>query len=389
KRPLNNSDEKTNCTIIPPTQQAASEAPSKRLKPDSIACTAVILQCPITGKKEPGPAVIFKGKVAEPNQRSWKRIYAERLVVERNWRRSKYEIRELKGHTDGVMCLQFDDCNGTLVTGSYDSTVRVWDVETGECLKVLTGHTRCVRGLQFDDNKLVSGSIDRTIRIWSMKTFECIRVMEGHTDAVVCVNFDDKLLASGSADGTIRVWNIGAGKCFVIRAHNDWVNKVAIYEKTKLFSCSDDHTIKLWNLETKELIRSFMGHTQQVQSLQISVPHRRDPRASMESKGLEPRLVTGSLDSTVKVWKIDTGECVRTLFGHKEGVWAVSSDTLRIVSGAHDRNVCVWDMESGQAMYSIQEDRGTINCCQLSDTKIISGNEEGTIRIYDFSDRSV
>jgi F-box/WD-40 domain protein MET30 len=218
-----------------------------------------------------------------------------------------------------------------------------------------------------------------------MKTFECIRVIEGHSDGVVCVNFDDKILASGSADGTIRIWNVGAGKCFVIRAHNDWVNKVAIFEKTKLFSCSDDHTIKLWNLETKELIRSFCGHSDQVQTLQISVPHRRDPRASKESQGVEPRLVTGSLDKTVKVWRIETGECIKTLFGHEEGIWCVTSDTLRIVSGAHDRKMHVWDMESGESLYTIsEENNGAINCCHLSDTKIVSGNEDGTIHVYDF-----
>ncbi|KAJ3332598.1 hypothetical protein HDU76_013702 [Blyttiomyces sp. JEL0837] len=279
--------------------------------------------------------------------KSWKFIYAERLVVERNWRRAKYDIKEIKGHTDGIMCLYFDDSLSLLATGSYDHSIRIWNVDTGECVKVLTGHTRCIRGIQFDENKLVSGSLDRTIRIWNMKTFECIRTLEGHNEGVVCVHFDDKLLASGSSDATIRVWNISTGKCFTLRGHTDWVNKVTIYQKNKLFSCSDDHTIKLWDLETKQVLRTFIGHNDQVQDLQLSLPHTRNPRASSASRAGIPKLVSASLDKTIKIWSIDSGECLKTLFGHEEGVWCVSSDTLRIVSGAHDKKLNLWDLESG------------------------------------------
>jgi F-box/WD-40 domain protein MET30 len=76
-------------------------------------------------------------------QRPWKDVYSERLIIERNWRRNKYNLRILSGHTDGVMCLQFCDTSNILVTGSYDKTVRIWNLETGEVVRVLTGHSRC------------------------------------------------------------------------------------------------------------------------------------------------------------------------------------------------------------------------------------------------------
>ncbi|KAI8849262.1 WD40-repeat-containing domain protein [Chytridium lagenaria] len=318
--------------------------------------------------------------------KSWKHVYSERLLVERNWRRGNYRTFQFKGHTDGIMSVQYDECLSMLVSGSYDHTIKVWNTETKECIKTLIGHSRCVRAVQFDEHKIISGSLDRTLRIWNMKTFDCIRVLEGHNDGVVCLHFDDKILASGSADATIRVWNISTGKCFVLKGHSDWVNQLEIYRKKFLFSCSDDHTVRLWDLQSKQQLRCFTGHNDQVQSLHISLPHMRNPlRASSESKGGEAKLVTASLDKTVKIWSIENGECLKTLFGHEEGVWCVSSDTLRIVSGSNDRKVILWDLESGSPMYTFKEGHTqSVSCCYLTDTKIVTGAEDGVICMFDF-----
>ncbi|KAJ3197220.1 hypothetical protein HK101_005250 [Irineochytrium annulatum] len=326
---------------------------------------------------------------AVENSRSrghWKSVYAERLLVERNWRRSNCKRQLFRGHTDGVMAVQFDDCFNLMVSGSYDQTIKVWNTETGECIKTLSGHSRCVRAVQFDEHKIISGSLDRTLRIWSMKTFECIRILEGHNDGVLCLHFNDQILASGSADSTIRVWNIATGKCFVLKGHADYVNKIEIYQKSMLFSCSDDQSIILWDLEKKQQMRRFHGHNDQVQALHVSIPHLRNPnRASDESRGSSAKLVTGSLDKTVKIWDIDTGECLKTLFGHEEGVWCVSSDTLRIVSGSNDHRVNVWDLENGEYMYSLTSGHsGPVTCCHMSDTKIATGGDDGNVIFWDF-----
>jgi len=83
----------------------------------------------------------------------------------------------------------------------------------------------------------------------------------------------------------------------------------------------------MWDLSKREIVRKFAGHTAQVQCLQV--------------KG--SKLVTGSLDNTLKIWDIETGRCLKTLFGHVEGVWCLAFDSLRIISGAHDRSLKVLD----------------------------------------------
>ena len=96
------------------------------------------------------------------------------------------------------------------------------------------------------------------------------------------------------------------------------------------------------------------------------------------------KLITASLDNTVRVWDLATGECLKTLFGHTEGVWSVSADSLRIISGSQDKRVIIWDAEAGTAMYSLLGHSGGVNCCQLSDTGVFSGDEIGVVKFWNF-----
>ena len=97
----------------------------------------------------------------EPKTRSWKAVYKDRWQVGYNWKYGRCSIMTLKGHTNGVTCLQLDD--NIVATGSYDSTIKIWNNETGEEIRTLRGHQAGIRALQFDDSKLISGSLDRML----------------------------------------------------------------------------------------------------------------------------------------------------------------------------------------------------------------------------------
>jgi F-box/WD-40 domain protein MET30 len=367
-----------------------------------------------------------------PSRKPWKDVYSERLMVERNWRNNKYNLRVLSGHTDGVMCVQFCDGSNILMTGSYDKTVRIWNLETGELVRILTGHTRCVRALQFDEAKLVTGSMDHTLKIWNWQTGKLIRTLEGHTGGVLSLHFNSRLMASGSTDHTIRVWNFSAGECCTLTGHTEWVNSVRFcQEGAMLVSAGDDSTIRLWDVQKRTCVRVLNGHVGQVQ---IAVPspkgfeHRfseedqypldQNNRSHLSNRqnqaGLSefqpgcatgnritkrekvktsqttatttsesPIIISGSLDNTIKVWDMNTGKCIRTLFGHVEGVWSLAYDSLRILSGSHDKTVRVWDLVSGKCMHALEGHSGPVTAVALSDTKIISTSDDGDIRIWD------
>lgn len=326
-------------------------------------------------------------------RRPWKDVYSERLVVERNWRQNKHTVRHLSGHTDGVMCVQFCEASNIAITGSFDRTIRVWNLETGQEIRQLTGHTRGVRALQFDKCKLVSGAMDNTLKIWDWHTGRCIRTLEGHTAGVLSLHFDCRLLASGSADCTIRVWNFAAGECFSLTGHTEWINSVRICTYDQLLvSASDDATIRIWNLQSKTCVKVLNGHVGQVlcalPSTTRAFRHRLVSQSCSSTTTTtdhddEPVIVSGAFDNTIKFWDF-TGNCLRTLFGHLEGVWSLAFDSLRVVSGSHDRSVRVWDMESGKCMYALNGHTNPITAVAMSDTKIISASDDGDVRIWDF-----
>ncbi|KAG1142374.1 hypothetical protein G6F37_011571 [Rhizopus arrhizus] len=359
---------------------------------------------------------------AEPiiRRRPWKEVYSERLRVERNWRNNRYQSRVLNGHTDGVMCVQFCDGSNIVMTGSYDKTVRIWNLETCELIRTLTGHTRCVRALQFDEAKLVTGSMDHTLKIWNWQSGKCIRTLEGHTGGILSLQFNSRLLASGSTDHSVRIWNFSAGECYSLTGHTEWVNSVRFcQDDTMLISASDDSTIRLWDLKNKSCLCVYNGHVGQVQialpspkgfshtlteqeaPLDLSSSRNDDgqpgcainkekrKRTTIEQKSSNtvtdnPIIISGSLDNTVKVWDMTTGNCIRTLFGHVEGVWSLAYDTLRIVSGSHDSTVRVWDLANGRCMHALEGHSGPVTAVALSDTKIISASDDGDVKIWDY-----
>jgi F-box/WD-40 domain protein MET30 len=353
------------------------------------------------------------------DRRPWKDVYSERLVVERHWRRNTANTRILKGHQGGISSLQFCEAQNILITGSYDKTAKVWDLETGEELQTLKGHARCIRTLQFDDTKLVTGSMDHTLRIWNYRTGQCIRTLEGHTDGVVHLNFNARMLASGSADATIKIWNFQTGECCTLSGHTKAVNHVSLGKdiaNPTLVSSSDDGTIRIWDLERRTCSRVLKGHMAPVQTAVPSMPgflhrffeqrkraispagsddedmprQRRGSNASNTSSSSEcdrssaPVVISGSLDNTIKVWSMESGECLRTLFGHVQGIWTLAYDKLRLVSGSHDGSLKLWDIESGLPMHCLEGHRSAVTAVSLSDTKVVSADDQGEIRIWDF-----
>ncbi|KAL4920093.1 quinon protein alcohol dehydrogenase-like superfamily [Aspergillus aurantiobrunneus] len=363
----------------------------------------------------------------KPRYRPWKEVYKDRFKVGTNWKYGRCSIRSFKGHTNGVMCLQFED--NILATGSYDTTIKIWDTETGEELRTLRGHESGIRCLQFDDTKLISGSMDRTIKVWNWRTGECISTYTGHRGGVIGVHFDASILASGSVDKTVKIWNFEDKSTFLLRGHTDWVNAVRVDTSSRtVFSASDDCTVRLWDLDTKTCIRTFHGHVGQVQQV-VPLPREfefeehdaecenddhlsttsgdTDPPSIQASMGLEsnatynqssvfgssfdngraapPRyMVTSALDSTIRLWETTTGRCLRTFFGHLEGVWALAADTLRIVSGAEDRMIKIWDPRTGKCERTFTGHSGPVTCIGLGDSRFATGSEDCEVLMYSF-----
>jgi len=139
------------------------------------------------------------------------------------------------GHRDGVCCVAFSPDGKRVVSGSYDKTIRVWDVERGQMVSSpFEGHTAGIQCVAFspEGKRVVSGSHDHSIRIWDAETGKPMtRPCEGHTGGIWSVAFspNGKYIVSGSEDGTIRIWDAETGSILLqpFKGHTDGVSSVA------------------------------------------------------------------------------------------------------------------------------------------------------------------
>src|SRR6266568_4285519 len=199
-------------------------------------------------------------------------------------------------HTGSVRSVAISPDGHTLVSGSGDKTIKVWNLQSGELLRTLAGHGDRVGSVAISPNghTLVSGIGDLTWE-WNLQSGELLRALAGHGGwidkrVLVAISPDGHTLVSGSGDKTIKVWNLQSGKLLrTLTDHTEGENSVAISpDGHTLVSGSGDKTIKVWNLQNGELLHTFTGHTGSVYSVAISPDGH--------------TLVSGSDDLTIKVW---------------------------------------------------------------------------------------
>jgi WD40 repeat protein len=324
------------------------------------------------------------GPVADAAARIVAEGKATPLMVLTPWSRLRFNplpacLRTLAGHTDPVYSVSMSPDGTRAVSGSWDRTVRVWDLETGGCLRTLAGHTDRVYSVSIssDGTRAVSGSNDHTVRVWDLETGACLRVLEGHTDRVysVSVSPDGTRAVSGSRDHTVRVWDLETRACLrALEGHTGGVYSASISsDGTRAASGSKDHTVRVWDLKTGACLRTLKGHTDRVGSVSIS------------SDGM--RAVSGSNDHTVRVWDLETGGCPRTLERHTGRVWSVSvsPDGMRAASASVDSTVRVWDLETGECLRMLEGQTGWVYSVSISSdgTRAVSGSNDNTVRVWD------
>ncbi|GMG17252.1 unnamed protein product [Aspergillus oryzae] len=226
-------------------------------------------------------------------------------------------LQTLEGHSGRVDSVVFSPDGRTLASGSYDSTVKLWDTTTGTERQTLKGHSGRVDSVAFspDGRTLASGSNDNTVKLWDTTTGTERQTLKGHSQWVNSVVFspDGRTLASGSNDNTVKLWDTTTGtERQTLKGHSDWVKSVAFSPDGRtLASGSYDSTVKLWDTTTGTERQTLKGHSQWVNSVVFSPDGR--------------TLASGSsYDCTVKLWDTTTGTERQTLKGHSGQVDSVA-----------------------------------------------------------------
>ena len=295
-------------------------------------------------------------------------------------------LRTLKVRTyddRGSYGVAVDSAGRLAVIASDDRTYKVWDLQTGKALHTFEGGsayaTRKPYGVAVDSagRLAVTASWDDTLKVWDLQSGKELHTLKGHTQSVIGIAVDSagRLAVTASWDRTLKVWDLQTGKELrTLEGHTDSVNGVSVDSAGRLaVSASDDKTLKVWDLQTGKELRSLEGHTGHVNGV------------SVDSAG---RLaVSASADKTLKVWDLQTGKELRTLEGHLHSVNSVSVDSAGrlAVSASADKTLKVWDLQPGKELPIPKGHTGRVNGVSVDSAGrlAVSASADHTLKVWD------
>ena len=275
-------------------------------------------------------------------------------------------VRTFKGHQEFINATAISPDGRWALSGSGmnirggrspqpDNTLRLWDLQTGECIQTLAGHAHSVNAVAFcpDGRFAVSASGDKTVRYWDLEKGTCLAVMEGHTFGLqsITVSSDGRFAASGGGgsfmslkDHTIRIWDLEQKRCLkTLEGHQAAVGGLAFTpDGTRLLSGSEDTTLKLWDVQSGDCLRTFNGHNDFVNAVAITS----DGRFAVSGSGSSLSASRTVREDALRIWDLDTGSCLRTFEGHNKAVNGVcfTPDEKQVFSGSEDYTLGLWDV---------------------------------------------
>ena len=248
-------------------------------------------------------------------------------------------IHELDGHFDSVHGLAFSPDGNFLISGGLDAYTYVWDIESGESVRILTRDIFVFEDLTINAQGQIAtnyGERDNHIVLFDYETGEHFGIFEGHQDFVLSVDFspDGKLLYSGSRIGELYQWDTETGE--IVRefiGHNGQIHDVDVSnDGTKLLSASGDHNAIVWDTATGEALITLRGHTDRIIVAEFSPDDR--------------LIMTAGVDGRIILWDAETGDVVHIFSVIHDPFWmsaTFSPDGTQIVSSANDI-MTFWDI---------------------------------------------
>jgi WD40 repeat protein len=316
-------------------------------------------------------------------------------------------------HPNRVRIAKFGNVPQVLCACS-DSSIHCYSLKDGTILQSLEGHTDRVISLAVSnpfyirdiENNLVmkslavSGSRDEHIKIWDLENHSCLYTIHAHKSVIwsvaIAVRWNgDVIVITTGADGVMKSWNGVTGKRLItFKGHTDKILSVCVFnaisEHSIIFSGGADKVIRAWDLDNGRHIKMFEGHTQDIETIVVDtftniaalqpivseedVQQQNESHPAIEALGSSKSLilVSGSKDTTIRVWDFRTGLLLFELTGHTRGVFEVSviraprirsktntssnqqllatAGTPLIISAAEDGTVRLWNMINGKLL---------------------------------------
>ncbi|KAJ3027940.1 UNVERIFIED_CONTAM: SCF ubiquitin ligase complex subunit cdc4 [Siphonaria sp. JEL0065] len=241
-----------------------------------------------------------------------------------------YFMHVLQGHTNSVRAIAGH--GRVLVSGSYDCTVRVWDLLTGESVYTFRGHREKVYsvGYSHELSRAVSGSLDASVKVWCTKTGVLLHNLEGHTSLVGLLELSADYLVSAAADQSLRIWAPGSGHCLAhLHGHPAAITCFHHDPKLNRIVSGSDGGVKLWELSSA--VGASAGTSSSTSAAALG-------NATGVGPGFEFRQGPNGPEPVY-------GRFARDLVSGVAGVWRVRMDERRLV--------CAISKEGGNTWFQV------------------------------------
>lgn len=223
-----------------------------------------------------------------------------------------------------------------VLAGTGDNVLQMWDLETGRCLREFIGHTHGILGVEFspDQRRALSTAMSTSVLVWDVESGDCVSELKGHTGNVYCGTWssDQRRALTCGSDCTVRLWDMDQSRCLrVLEGHTGCIYSVAWSgDQRHVLSCGNDKTVRLWDSATGRCLQILEGHESEVRQVAWNV---------------DQRHILSCAADTIRLWDVGDARSL-VLKGHKHAVnglaWSLDGD--RAFSGDEKGSIRTWDL---------------------------------------------
>eukprot|EP00041_Stephanoeca_diplocostata_P014037 m.252086 g.252086 ORF g.252086 m.252086 type:complete len:340 (-) comp19551_c1_seq2:35-1054(-) len=287
---------------------------------------------------------------------------------------------QLVGHEGAVMAARFTHTGAYCLTSSRDKSIKLWNPQTGMCIKTYKGHGRDVNDAvgSVDNSRIASAGGDKMVFLWDVGTGQTITRFRGHTSTVNCVRFnkDSTVIISASYDRSVQFWDMRSNNfhpIMTLEEAKDSIPTMDVVDAMILTGSVDGH-VRLYDIRMGAMREDYM----------------KDPVTSVQFSHDRNCILASTLNSTVRLLDKESGEMLAEYTGRTNTEYKVdavlSHNDAYVVSGSEDGDLCYWDLVSGRMLHRASGAHGKSVVASLAyhpkAPMLLSASLDGVVKVW-------